>query len=95
MRGKYSPTVTAAYMKDQKWWHKFSREAEAWTLYDPEGFDSYGYGEDGKDRAGNDEFDYMHNDLLDEDFSTNDDCNWKYDSTIEAWGFDGVKPVRK
>ena len=44
MRGKYSPTVTAAYMADQKWHQKFM--AVDGFLYDPEGFDSYGYNED-------------------------------------------------
>jgi hypothetical protein len=92
MRGKYSPTVTAAYMKDQEWWHKYSREAEAWTLYDPEGFDSYGYDKNDVDRAGNEESEYYHNDG---DYDLDEDYNWKYDSALSDWGFDGVKPVRR
>jgi hypothetical protein len=92
MRGKYSPTVTAAYMKDQEWWHKFSREAEAWTQYDPEGFDSYGYDKNDVDRAGNNENDYIPNDG---DYDLDQDFNNAYDHASDEWGFDGVKPVRK
>jgi len=95
MRGKYSPTVTAAYMADQEWWHKYSREAEEWTLYDPEGFDSYGYNEAGVDRAGNDECDYYHNDALDYEWASMDDYNFKYDSARGRWAFDGVRPTMK
>jgi hypothetical protein len=86
-RGKYSPTVNHAYWKDQEWWHKYSREAEEFTLYDPEGYDSYGYNEAGLDRAGNSEFAYYGND--------NDSGeNYLYDSVADAWGFDGEKPVK-
>jgi hypothetical protein len=92
MRGKYSPTVTAAYMADQEWWHKYSREAEEFTQYDPEGFDSYGYDVNDVDRAGNWECVYYENnapEFVDADY------NWKYEAALDEWTFDGMKPVRK
>ena len=91
MRGKYSPTVTAAYMADQNWHRNYM--APDGFLYDPEGYDSYGYNEDNVDRAGNEECDYYPNDA--DPFYTDDDFNWKYDSALSAWGFDGTKPVCK
>jgi hypothetical protein len=91
MRGKYSPTVTAAYMADQNWHRKFM--AKDGFLYDPEGYDSYGYNEDNVDRAGNSECDYYHNDC--DPFESDDDYNWKYDSALAAWTFNGTKPVLK
>lgn len=93
MRGKYSPTVTAAYMADQEWWVKYTK-ALMYTLhtqYDPEGYDSYGYNKDDIDRAGNNEYEYYHNDCSMDD----NDYNWKYDDALGQWGFDGVKPVKK
>jgi hypothetical protein len=93
MRGKYSPTVTAAYMKDQEWWHRYSREAETWTQYDPEGYDSYGYDVNDKDRAGNFEHDYYANDVDGDEYTGG--VNWAYERALDEWGFDGVKPVRK
>lgn len=54
MRGKYSPTVTAAYMKDQGWFRNFMDPHG--FIYDPEGFDSYGYNEDAaKDKKASDD----------------------------------------
>lgn len=92
MRGKYSPTVTAAYMADQSWHRKFM--AVDGFMYDPEGFDSYGYNEDDVDRAGNNECDYYPNDEISEGWQE-EDFNWKYDSVLSAWGFDGSKPVMR
>jgi hypothetical protein len=93
MRGNYSPTVTAAYMKDQRWWEKYAFDpavGDEWVMYDPEGYDSYGYDKDDVDRAGNQECAYYTNDApLDSD----DDYNWKYNDALGAWGFDGTKPV--
>ena len=57
MRGKYSPTVTTAYMRNQEWHRNFV--APDGCVYDPEGFDSYGYDKNGYDRAGNHENDYI------------------------------------
>lgn len=93
MRGKYSPTVTAAYMADQEWWDNYTystipdRES-VYIQYDPEGYDSYGYNKDDIDRAGNNEYEYSSND-------DENDCNWKYDHSARTWSFDGVKPVKK
>jgi hypothetical protein len=92
MRGKYSPTVTAAYIKDQKWWDKYSGndKPDVYNQYDPEGYDSYGYDKDDVDRAGNQECAYYSNDAWAED----EDYNIAYDAAYDAWGFDGVTPVR-
>lgn len=93
MRGKYSPTVTAAYMKDQGWWYKYSGAdlpSIEYIAYDPEGFDSYGYDANDVDRAGNNESDYYSNDG---DYDLGQDYNNAYDYVSDAWGFDGVKPV--
>jgi hypothetical protein len=90
MRGKYSPTVTAAYRKDQEWFDKYSKQAEQhdhWFQYDPEGYDSYGYDENEVDRAGNEESVYYESDEFGE--------NWRYNDALNQWGFDGVKPVNK
>lgn len=94
MRGKYSPTVTAAYMKDQDWWHKYvyaSKSIDEFIQYDPEGYDSYGYDKNDVDRAGNHEFDYCINDCPHPEYA---DYNIAYEDADRAWGFDGVKPVR-
>jgi hypothetical protein len=93
MRGKYSPTVTAAYMKDQKWWDKYSGndKPDVYNQYDPEGYDSYGYDKNDVDRAGNPECAYYSNDG---DYDRDEDYNIAYDTAYDEWGFDGVKPVR-
>lgn len=95
MRGKYSPTVTAAYRKDKKWFKKYSdfdNQPDAWSIYDPEGFDMYGYDENEIDRAGNHECVYYTNDApLESDV----EYNCKYEAALDAWGFDGTKPVQK
>jgi hypothetical protein len=94
MRGKYSPTVNLAYMKDQEWWRKYSYDRQPgdnWIQYDPEGYDSYGYNKDDVDRAGNSEYMYYS-----DDFNFDDDGfgeNYRYNQALEDWGFDGVKPV--
>lgn len=82
MRGKYSPTVNAAYRRAADWFNKYSQGQH----YDPEGYDSYGYDQHCMDRAGNHEFDYALND-------TDSDYNSLYDDTLADWGFDGVKPA--
>lgn len=91
MRGKYSPTVSRAYMHDQDWWRKYTGENEyTYHQYDPEGYDSYGYNKDDVDRAGNHESAYYSNDAWAED----EDYNIAYDTAYDEWIFDGVKPVR-
>lgn len=95
MRGKYSPTVSAAYMKDQKWWTKYAyagKTGDDFVIYDPDGFDSYGYDKEDVDRAGNSEYQYYGNDAP---LDSVEDYNWKYNSAYIAWGFDGTKPVEK
>jgi hypothetical protein len=88
MRGKYSPTVTAAYMKDQDWWRKYTGENEVtYHQYDPEGYDSYGYDKNDVDRAGNSEHVYYEDNEFGE--------NWHYNQALDDWGFDGVKPVKR
>ncbi len=55
--GKYSPTVSAWYGKDQTW-HERHCEPDAWI--DRDGYDSYGYHhETEQDRAGYTEWDYL------------------------------------
>lgn len=54
--GKYSPTVSFSYRKSQKWWDQHQTDANSW--YDQDGYDSYGYNAEGKDRAGYTEEDY-------------------------------------
>ncbi len=88
MRGKYSPTVSRAYCLDQKWWDKYSQG----NSYDPEGYDMYGYNKDDIDRAGNEEYQYYHNDAP---FELDLDYNNLYDDALLSWTFDGVKPVKK
>lgn len=92
MRGKYSPTVTAAYMKDQEWFRKLLATQGAYEAdgtrseygsYDVDGFDSYGYNKDDVDRAGNKEHDYYMG------YEDNDgnyhDVNWAYDNALDAY----------
>lgn len=88
MRGKYSPTVNAAYRKDQWWFEKYARGAS----YDPEGFDSYGYDKNDRDRAGNYEHEYYSNDAP---WDCDDDWNNAYEMALDLWGFDGVKPAMR
>lgn len=94
MRGKYSPTVSAAYQADQDWFiHYCIHEINSseYAQYDPEGYDSYGYNADDVDRAGNQEHEYYANDGYDFD----GDWNYAYNAASEAWGFDGTKPVQR
>lgn len=91
-RGKYSPTVNAAYAADQNWFKKFCNLAphgdQVYSPFDPEGFDSYGYNKDDEDRAGNNEYLYLSNDGGDDN-----DYNNAYEAACDAWGFDGTKPA--
>lgn len=62
--GKYSPTVSASYMLDQKWWERngggYGNGKNPDSDNDDDGFDSYGYADlTGPDRAGYTENDYM------------------------------------
>ena len=86
--GKYSPTVTRAYMQDQEWHRKLQTETD-W--HDDEGYDSYGYHRDTElDRAGYSELDYLSSGRWDdEDFSYP-----LYDNVYSEWRFDGVRPKK-
>ena len=62
--GKYSPTVSASYARDQKWWERngggYTNGKNPNSENDDDGFDSYGYHDhDGPDRAGHTEDDYL------------------------------------
>lgn len=94
MRGKYSPTVSRAYQKDQSWFDSYRIEIPGvYNPYDPEGFDAYGYNYNDIDRAGNHENDYIPNDSpYWED--VDDDYNTAYEDAYDSWGFDGIKPVK-
>lgn len=85
MFAKYSPTVYAAYKANQQWFKRYSdydSQPDNWFIYDPDGFDSYGYDENEIDRAGNHVDDY----IVDEDL---------YNTALNAWGFNGTHPVKK
>lgn len=62
--GKYSPTVSASYMRDQQWWERngggYGNGKNPDSHDDDDGFDSYGYSDGGQgvDRAGYTENDY-------------------------------------
>ncbi len=64
--GKYSPTVSDAYYKDQDWWERNGGEDPAnqdrgYEVYffDRDGYDSYGYNVEGLDRAAVSEDQYL------------------------------------
>ncbi len=61
--GKYSPTVSTSYSRDQEWWYKngggFGNGKNPDSDLDDDGFDSYGYDNDNIDRAGVSEISYM------------------------------------
>lgn len=80
MLGKYSPTVSAAYSRDQKWFEKYAvpKNPDDFAGYELEGYDSYDA--DGVDRAKVEEFAYAGSPYL-------------YEDVLEDWDFDGVKPV--
>lgn len=94
MRGKYSPTVSAAYQTDQEWWRRYAYAGitgDEFVQYDPDGYDSYGYDKNDRDRAGNAEYEYYAN----TGFSPDQDINHLYETALDEWTFDGVKPVPK
>jgi hypothetical protein len=86
--GKYSPTVSVAYSKDQEWHRKLQTE-DSW--YDDEGYDSYGYHKDTeKDRAGYTEWDYMDGYTI----GRGHIHYYLAEDVGSEWTFDGVRPVR-
>lgn len=78
MQGKYSPTVREAYRVNQSW-HDNILDVDG--VHDRDGYDSYGYNRQERDRAGYTEFEYMS--------MGEDDFEW----IATCWGFDGSKPV--
>jgi hypothetical protein len=91
MIGKYSPTVSKAYRTDQDWFEKYAGkdENECDNLYDPEGYDSYGYNKDGFDRVENK--DYFYSKVCE---CCRQTVQW-YDEISLEWTFDGTKPVKR
>jgi hypothetical protein len=75
--GKYSPTVSASYAKDQDW---FERHCLPGEWYDIEGYDCYGYNTNGIDRAGYREDDYLLSEWVDDVYcySLYEKINYKY-----------------
>ncbi len=61
--GKYSPTVSFMYARDQNWFEKngggYGNGNDPESDYDDDGYDSYGYNRNDIDRAGNAEFSYL------------------------------------
>ncbi len=61
--GKYSPTVSTTYAKDQDWFVKnggeYGNGKNPESQYDDDGFDLYGYNDKDIDRAGVKESSYM------------------------------------
>ena len=80
MIGKYSPTVTAAYMSDRNWFNKYCVDPSG--TYDPAGYDRYGYDSNDRDRADHFEHEYYDSDIT-----------GLYGDVQENWGFDGTKPA--
>jgi hypothetical protein len=56
--GKYSPTVSYAYSVDKDWWEK-NGGGTVDVNFDKDGYDSYGYDQFDRDRAGNYEDEYL------------------------------------
>ena len=78
--GKYSPTVVAAYQKNQGWW----KPAQEFDEYDVNGYDSYGYNKDGRDRA-----DFHENAYLEGTWVNAVDYEYlTYQDVLDVWGID-------
>jgi hypothetical protein len=86
--GKYSPTVSRSYARDQKWWvrngggYGYGKNPDSDN--DDDGYDSYGYSGDcgdGPDRAGYDEMDYLTNGQ----YVGDDYCYPLYDRVSDEW----------
>lgn len=77
--GKFSPTVVAAYQKNQDWW----KPADEFNQYDADGFDSYGYDKNDRDRAGVQEYVYMFGEHVGDDY-----LYLEYGRVLDQWGVD-------
>jgi hypothetical protein len=80
--GKYSPTVSRAYVVNQNWFKEVYDDNGWVTSYDAQGYDRYGYDKDDVDRAGNNEYAYA--------YSENEGL---YEDVQSEWGYDGNTPV--
>lgn len=81
--GKYSPTVAGWYAKDQEWHTKHCEPGE-WM--DRDGYDSYGYNAEGKDRAGYAEDDYLRG-------TYNEYDQYTYELYDDVWAYWCNMPV--
>ena len=76
--GKYSPTVQFWYAKDQDW---HTKNSDRNTQYDRDGYDSYGYNKQGRDRAGYTEEEY----LLTAEWQGNVYVYTLYEDVVDYW----------
>jgi len=81
--GKYSPTVSDCYSKDQDWFRKNTTGEDSW--YDDDGFDSYGYDRDDKDRAGIYENDYIVGEWINEGTESEEYVHELYSRVYREW----------
>lgn len=88
--GKYSPTVSAAYANDQKWWERNGGENPSNLgkpsnvyFYDRDGYDSYGYDVSEIDRAGYTEMEYLG--VSEWDPETQEHNHTLYDLVYDQW----------
>ncbi len=93
--GKYSPTVSAAYANDQKWWNRNGGEDPAKVdapptkhfyddyFFDNDGYDSYGYNVEAIDRAGYTEDEYLG--VSEWDQETEEYNHTLYDMVYDQW----------
>ena len=97
--GKYSPTISAAYLYKATWWEKNGGGVTAdgldYNTYDKDGYDSYGYNSDGYDRAGYTEDDYISDGKWVRYDDNNDDYVYElYEQMHSEWGYKDGKPHR-
>ena len=75
---KYSPTITG-YGSPEGWWEKNCDPNEIHPLKDQDGYDRYGYDNNGADRAGIHENDYVH------EYSYEGDCYPLVERISQLW----------
>jgi hypothetical protein len=84
--GKYSPTISASYRFDQKWWDRngggYGNGKNPESDMDDDGYDSYGYSKNGSgpDRAGKYEEDYERGEWMDDEY-----CYPLYEDISSEW----------
>lgn len=63
--GKYSPTVSGWYSRNQQWFKEVPPEQNCGLVgYDAQGYDRYGYNTEDVDRAGHHEFEYLQSEEI-------------------------------